>query len=111
MQKYQRIAKKIYQLLPQYEDMTDEQLQQQTAILRTKLETGNHLASLLPEAFAVVIEADKRVLGLTPYYVQVLGGIALFLGILPKLRQAKEKHWWPLCRFIQEHCLDIKGIT
>lgn len=91
MQKYQHIAKKIYQLLPQYEHMTDEQLQQQTAILRTKLQTGSHLASLLPEAFAVVIEADKRVLGLTPYYVQVLGGIALFFGNIAEIKTGEGK--------------------
>ncbi|WP_446865747.1 hypothetical protein [Leuconostoc citreum] len=91
MYKYRRIAKKIYRILPKYEKMTDEALKEQTNILRSKLLQGKTLADILPDAFAVVIEADKRVLGLMPYYVQILGGIALFFGNIAEIKTGEGK--------------------
>lgn len=91
MQKYQRLAKKIYQLLPRYRAMTDEELRNQTKILQASLSQGQTLVELLPAAFAVIIEADKRVLGLEPYYVQVLGGLALFFGTIAEIKTGEGK--------------------
>jgi preprotein translocase subunit SecA len=80
LRKYRKIAKKIYQVLPRYKQMSDEELQQQTKIFQEELAAGKTLTQLLPRTFAVAMEADRRVLGLEPYEVQVLGGLALFFG-------------------------------
>ena len=91
MRKYQRLAKKIYQLLPMYRAMTDEILQSQTEILQKSLLHGKTLVEILPSAFAVIMEANRRVLGLEPYYVQVLGGLALFFGNIAEIKTGEGK--------------------
>ena len=91
MRKYQRLVKKIHQLLPTYRAMTDETLQNQTEVLQSMLSQGKPLVELLPQAFAVIIEADKRVLGLEPYEVQVLGGLALFFGNIAEIKTGEGK--------------------
>ena len=91
MRKYQRLVKKIHQLLPTYRAMTDEALQNQTEVLQTLLSQGKTIENLLPQAFAVIIEADKRVLGLEPYEVQVLGGLALFFGNIAEIKTGEGK--------------------
>lgn len=91
MRKYHRLAKKIFQLLPTYRAMTDETLQSQTDVLKSLLSQGKSLVELLPQAFAVVIEADKRVLGMEPYYVQVLGALALFFGNIAEIKTGEGK--------------------
>lgn len=89
--KYRKIAKRIYRVLPRYQQMTDEELQQQTAIFQTQLANGKTLTQLLPQTFAVVMEADRRVLGLEPYEVQVLGGLALFFGNIAEMKTGEGK--------------------
>lgn len=84
LRKYRKIADKIVKLVPTYKAMSDDELRGQTAIFKEQLENGRKLESLIPAAYAVVMEADRRVLGLEPYYVQILGGIALFLAMLRK---------------------------
>ena len=91
MRKYQRLVKKIHQLLPTYRTMTDEALQNQTEVLQTLLSQGKTIEDLLPQAFAVIIEADKRVLGLEPYDVQVLGSLALFFGNIAEIKTGEGK--------------------
>lgn len=91
MRKYQRIIKKIYRVLPKYAEMTDERLKEQTSVLREELLQGKTLIDILPNAFAIVIEADKRVLGLMPYDVQVLGGLALFFGNIAEIKTGEGK--------------------
>ncbi|MBK0084509.1 preprotein translocase subunit SecA [Lactococcus sp. S64] len=91
MKKYHRLAKKIFKLLPIYRAMTDELLQRQTKVLKELLAKGKSLEELLPQAFAVIIEANKRVLGLQPYYVQVLGGLALFFGNIAEIKTGEGK--------------------
>lgn len=91
MRKYQRLAKKIYRVLPRYREMSDEALKEQTEVFRKLLSEGKTLVEILPHAFAVVIEANKRVLGLEPYYVQVLGGLALFFGNIAEIKTGEGK--------------------
>ena len=91
MQKYKRLANKIYQFLPQYKSMADDVLQSQTEVLRQKLKQGQTVNEILPQAFAVIIEANKRVLGMEPYYVQVLGGLALFFGNIAEIKTGEGK--------------------
>lgn len=91
MQRYKHIASKIYKILPKYRAMSDEVLQSQTQIFRQELEQGKSLVDILPHAFAVVIEANKRVLGMEPYYVQLLGGLALFFGNIAEMKTGEGK--------------------
>lgn len=91
MRKYHRMAKKIYQILPTYRAMTDETLQGQTEVLKSLLSQGKKMTEILPHAFAVIIEADKRVLGLEPYYVQVLGALALYFGNIAEIKTGEGK--------------------
>lgn len=60
--------------------LSDEQLQAKTPEFRDRIKKGESLDDLLPEAFAVAREGAKRVLGLYPFHVQILGGIALHYG-------------------------------
>ncbi|MCY7217388.1 preprotein translocase subunit SecA [Streptococcus cristatus] len=78
-----------------YEDtmaaMTDEELQAKTAEFRERCAKGESLDDLLYEAFAVVREGAKRVLGLFPYKVQIMGGIVLHHGDVPEMRTGEGK--------------------
>ena len=78
-----------------YEDemaaMTDEQLQAKTEEFKQRYQNGETLDQLLYEAFAVVREGAKRVLGLFPYKVQVMGGIVLHHGDVPEMRTGEGK--------------------
>ena len=78
-----------------YEDtmaaMTDEELQAKTAEFRERYAKGESLDDLLYEAFAVVREGAKRVLGLFPYKVQIMGGIVLHHGDVPEMRTGEGK--------------------
>ena len=80
--------------------LTDQQLQEKTVEFRERLAEGETLDDLLPEAFAVAREADKRVLGMFPYDVQVMGGIVLHQAMSLKMIPVKERPWRQLCRFI-----------
>ncbi|MBU5362862.1 accessory Sec system translocase SecA2 [Enterococcus raffinosus] len=91
IKKYKKIANKIIKLMPTYKAMSDSDLQNQTKILKERLTNGEKVDKLLPDAFAVVAEADRRVLGLDPYYVQILGGIALFYGNVAEMKTGEGK--------------------
>ncbi|MGK0552898.1 preprotein translocase subunit SecA, partial [Enterococcus faecalis] len=69
------IANKIEQLAADKERLSDEELRAKTDELKARYQKGETLDQLLPEAFAVVREAAKRVLGLYPYHVQLMGCI------------------------------------
>lgn len=91
LKKYERLARRIMKLAPTYSQMSDEELQQQTAIFRARLAKGATLDSLLPEAFAVACEADKRVLGLAPFFNQITGGIVLYYGDIAEMKTGEGK--------------------
>jgi preprotein translocase subunit SecA len=71
--------------------LSDEELQAQTPMLRAKLEAGSSLDDILPEAFATVREAAKRVLGLRHYDVQMVGGIVLHRGEIAEMKTGEGK--------------------
>ena len=80
LKEYRRAVVAINALEPQIQKLSDEQLAAKTPELRQKVANGAPLDSVLPEAFAVVREAGKRVLGMRHFDVQLMGGIALHQG-------------------------------
>jgi preprotein translocase subunit SecA len=85
------IAKKVEAYADTMAALTDEQLQAKTEEFKGRYKNGETLDQLLPEAFAVVREAAKRVLGLYPYHVQLMGGIVLHDGNIPEMRTGEGK--------------------
>lgn len=81
----------INKMEPDFEVLTDEQLKGKTEEFRGRLEQGTSLDELLPEAFATVREASKRVLGKRHYDVQLLGGIALHEGKIAEMKTGEGK--------------------
>ncbi|EOL46495.1 preprotein translocase subunit SecA [Enterococcus caccae] len=71
--------------------LSDEELKAKTDEFKARYQKGETLDQLLPEAFAVVREAAKRVLGLYPYRVQLMGGIVLHDGNIPEMRTGEGK--------------------
>ena len=85
------IVAKVNALESDIAALTDEQLAEQTAKFRSRLGQGDPLDSLLPEAFATVREAAKRVLGQRHYDVQLIGGVALHRGEIAEMRTGEGK--------------------
>ncbi|OXM86350.1 preprotein translocase subunit SecA [Paenibacillus rigui] len=81
----------INELEPTIEVLSDEELRNKTAEFRERLEQGEDLDDLLPEAFAVVREASKRVLGKRHYDVQLIGGMVLHEGRIAEMRTGEGK--------------------
>ena len=81
----------INALEEQIESFTDEELQAQTAKFREQLAGGKTLDDILPEAFATVREASKRVLGMRHFDVQMVGGIVLHRGEIAEMRTGEGK--------------------
>ncbi|MBM6615657.1 preprotein translocase subunit SecA [Desemzia sp. RIT804] len=86
-----KIAKQIESFADQMTALTDEQLQAKTPELQERYKNGATLDDLLPEAFAVVREAAKRVLGLYPFHVQLMGGITLHRGNIAEMKTGEGK--------------------
>lgn len=85
------MADKIDKLAPQMSELSDEELKQKTEEFKARYAKGETLDDLLFEAFAVVREAAKRVLGLFPYKVQMMGGIVLHEGGIPEMKTGEGK--------------------
>ncbi|XP_052184692.1 protein translocase subunit SecA, chloroplastic [Diospyros lotus] len=75
----------------QMSTLSDSQLREKTSVLMERVRQGDSLESLLPEAFAVVREASKRVLGLRPFDVQLIGGMVLHKGEIAEMRTGEGK--------------------
>jgi len=71
------IVNKIEALAPEFEKLTDDELKAKTPEFKERLEKGETLDDLLPEAYATVREAATRVLGMRHYRVQLIGGVIL----------------------------------
>ena len=84
-------ADKIEALEEEYRALTDEQLQAKTPEFKQRLQQGETLDDILPEAFAAVREAADRVLGLRPYRVQLIGGIVLHQGRIAEMKTGEGK--------------------
>lgn len=91
LRKLEKTAKKVESYAEEMANLTDEQLQAKTPEFKERYQKGESLDALLPEAFAVVREAAKRVLGLYPYRVQIMGGIVMHHGDVPEMRTGEGK--------------------
>lgn len=91
LKKFNRIVDSIDSLEPKFESMSDKDLKDMTNVFKDKLANGETLDDILPEAFAVVREASKRVLGMRHYRVQLIGGIVLHQGRIAEMKTGEGK--------------------
>jgi len=91
LKKLSTITKNVNALESYFEDLTDEELQQETVNFRERYASGESLDDLMPEAFAAVREASKRTIGLRPYDVQVMGAAALHMGNIAEMKTGEGK--------------------
>ncbi len=85
------IVNKIEALADKYKAMTDAELREMTTVLKGRLSDGETLDDILPDAFAVIREADDRVLGKRPFRVQLMGGIILHQGRIAEMKTGEGK--------------------
>ena len=91
IKRLEKMADKVFSYEDQMAALTDDALKAKTVEFKQRYQDGESLDDLLYEAFAVVREAAKRVLGLFPYKVQVMGGIVLHHGDVPEMRTGEGK--------------------
>ncbi|WP_206811157.1 preprotein translocase subunit SecA [Paradesulfitobacterium ferrireducens] len=91
IKKYQKRVRQINELEPSIKGLSDEELRQKTDEFRRRHENGESLDALLPEAFAVVREAAKRVLNQRHYDVQLIGGMVLHEGKIAEMKTGEGK--------------------
>ena len=91
IKKIMPIVNEIESLSPKYAQMSDGELRAQTDVLRSRLSSGQTLDDILPDAFALVREADARVLGKRPFKVQLMGGIILHQGRIAEMKTGEGK--------------------
>jgi preprotein translocase subunit SecA len=91
LRQLEAISKAVNAIEDDFVAMTDEELQGMTVEFRKRLAEGETLDDLMPEAFATVREAAKRVLGMRPFDVQIMGGAALHLGNIAEMKTGEGK--------------------
>ena len=91
IKKLKKVADAIEALAPKYAEMSNEELSGVTKVLKERLENGETTDDILCDAFAAVREADARVLGKRPFYVQLLGGIILHQGRIAEMKTGEGK--------------------
>ena len=91
VKKLMKELKKVKALKDKMEQLSDEELRGLTDSFRERYDKGEALDKILPEAFAAMCEADKRVLGMYPFDVQILAGIALHQGYLAEMNTGEGK--------------------
>ena len=91
VKKVRAVADKVLQLEDEYSALTDEQLKAKTPYFKERLENGESLDDILPEAFAACREASWRVLKMKHFPVQVIGGIVLHQGRIAEMRTGEGK--------------------
>ncbi|CAM3517128.1 preprotein translocase subunit SecA [Vibrio aerogenes CECT 7868] len=91
LRRLRKIVKQINNYEPAYEALSDEELKAKTAEFRERLSQGETLDQLLPEAFATVREASKRVFGMRHFDVQLIGGMVLNGGRIAEMRTGEGK--------------------
>ncbi|WP_455441147.1 preprotein translocase subunit SecA [Streptococcus parasanguinis] len=91
IKRLEKMADKVFSYEEQMAALTDDELKAKTVEFKQRYQNGESLDDLLYEAFAVVREGAKRVLGLFPYKVQVMGGIVLHHGDVPEMRTGEGK--------------------
>ena len=91
LKKLGKVVEQINQLEAEYEGLSDEQLKHKTSEFKERLEKGETTNDILPEAFAVVREASKRVFGMRHFDVQMIGGMVLQEGQIAEMRTGEGK--------------------
>ena len=92
LRRLDRLASQVDALQEDFEALTDEELQAQTpAFKEPPRAEGETLDDILPEAFATVVEAADRVLGMRPFHVQIMGGAALHRGNIAEMKTGEGK--------------------
>ena len=91
LKRFEKIADEIVALDPEYSKLSDEELKAKTEEFKKEFEEGKSLDDLIVPAFATVREAAFRVIGEKPYYVQVLGGLALHFGNIAEMKTGEGK--------------------
>ena len=91
LKKFKLIADEVFELDDKYKKMTDKQLQGCTNKLKKRLKDGETVDDILPDAFAVTREAAYRVIGEKPFYVQVLGALAIHFGNIAEMKTGEGK--------------------
>ena len=91
VRRYRKSVNQINALEDEFQALSDEQLKAKTGEFRARLEKGEELAGLLPEAFATVREAGRRVLGMRHFDVQLIGGMVLNDGKIAEMRTGEGK--------------------
>ena len=91
LKKFKLIADEVFELDGKYKKMTDKQLQGCTNKLKKRLKDGETVDDILPDAFAVAREAAYRVIGEKPFYVQVLGALAIHFGNIAEMKTGEGK--------------------
>lgn len=91
IKKLNNIVDKIDALEDKIQILDDEALKNMTNVFKDKLSKGETLDDILPEAFAVVREVSKRILGMRQYRVQLIGGIVLHQGKIAEMRTGEGK--------------------
>ena len=109
VKKISKVVEKINALEPMIEGLSDEALKAQTAKFRDQLDNGTSLDDILPEAFATVREASKRVFGMRHFDVQMIGGIVLQRGEIAEMRTGEGKTLMATLA-VYLNALDGKGV-
>ena len=91
LEKFKVIADKVIALDEEYSKLTDEELKGKTVEFRDRLEKGATLDDIMVEAFATAREAAFRVIGEKPYYVQIVGGLAIHYGNIAEMKTGEGK--------------------
>ncbi len=91
LRKIKAQTEKVLALAPKYEKMSDEELKNQTDVLKDRLKKGETLENIMFDAFAVVREASYRVLNMRHYPVQIMGGICVHQGRVAELKTGEGK--------------------
>ena len=109
LKKFKLIADEVFELDDKYKKMTDKQLQGCTNKLKKRLIDGESVDDILPDAFAVAREAAYRVIGEKPFYVQVLGALAIHFGNIAEMKTGEGKTLTSIFP-VYLNALDGKGV-
>ena len=91
IKKKRKLVKSVNKLAEEYEQLTDEELQAKTELFRARLDEGENLEDLIPEAFATVREASSRVFNMRHFDVQLIGGMVLNDGRIAEMKTGEGK--------------------
>lgn len=91
LKKFEKIADEIMSLEPEMQALSDEELKNKTIELKERIANGETLDDIVEEAYAVIREADYRVIGEKPFYVQILGGLAIHYGNIAEMKTGEGK--------------------